>query len=289
MKNKVYTFLTLFIAFACTSAIAQIRTPQASATASVSTTVGLTDVKVDYARPSVKGRKIYGAGSDFLVPYGALWRTGANSGTKVTFSDDVKVGGSTVAKGEYMILSIPDANEWTIILYSDPSIGGNMANYDQAKDAVRVKVKPVTLNNAIETFTVNISDISSDNTKANIELAWSTVSVKLGFEVDYDEKVMKAIEANTKVNPGNLMTAARYYFDTKRDLNQALNWVNEYLAVGNNSQQFWNVYFKAQVQQALGDKKGAEATAKQSLELAKKAPSDFGYIKLNEDLIKSLK
>jgi hypothetical protein len=285
MKKTVYTFLSLFFALISTLAIGQIRTPQPSATASVSTTVGLTDVKVDYARPSVKGRKIYGAGPEFLVPYGEIWRTGANNGTKVTFSDDVKVAGTSVAKGEYLVLSIPAANEWTLILYSDPSIGGNMAGYDQAKDAVRVKVKPVMLNNAVETFTVNISDISADYTTANIEIAWSNVSVKLGFEVDYDEKVMKSIEANTKVNPANLMSAARYYFDTKRDLNQALIWVNEYLAVGNNSQQFWNVYFKAQVQHALGDYKGALATSQQSLDRAKAAPSDFGYVKLNEDLM----
>ncbi|HMP99426.1 MAG TPA: DUF2911 domain-containing protein, partial [Cyclobacteriaceae bacterium] len=118
-----------------------------------------------------------------------------------------------------------------------------------------------------------------------IEVAWANVSVKLGFEVDYDEKVMKAIEAGTRVNPANLMAAARYYFDTQRDLNQALKWVNEYLATGNNAQQFWNVYFKAQVQHAMKDYAGAKATAQQSMDIASKAPNDFGYVKLNEELI----
>lgn len=285
MKKTVYTFLTLFFAIISSVAIGQIRTPQASATATASTVVGLTDVKIDYARPSVKGRKIFGAGNEFLVPYGEIWRTGANNGTRITFSDDVTVAGNKVAKGEYMLLSIPGADEWTVILYSDLSIGGNMSNYDQSKDAARVKVKPTVANPSVETFNVQVTDISADNTKANIEVSWASVSVKLGFEVDYDEIVMKAIAANTKVNPANLMSAARYYFDTKRDLNQALTWVNEYLAAGNNSQQFWNVYFKAQVQHAIGDYKGALATSQQSLATAKAAPSDFGYVKLNEDLI----
>ncbi|HMQ01018.1 MAG TPA: DUF2911 domain-containing protein, partial [Cyclobacteriaceae bacterium] len=147
MKKSLYGFLSVFFAMICLIAEAQIQTPQASAKASASTTVGLTDVSIDYWRPKMRGRKIYGA--DGLVPYGELWRTGANNGTVITFSDDVKVAGTTVKKGNYMLLSIPGEAEWTLILYSDPSIGGNMAGYDKAKDAVRVNVKPASVNPAV--------------------------------------------------------------------------------------------------------------------------------------------
>jgi hypothetical protein len=268
---------------------AQIQTPAPSSAGSVSSVVGLTDVTIDYSRPKAKGRKIFGAGSDFLVPYGQIWRTGANNGTKITFSEDVEVEGTKVTKGSYLIFTWPGASEWTISLYSDVSLGGNTGGYDAAKETAKFTVKSEKLGVKVETFTMAIGDISEDNTTAKVQIAWENTSAKFTVNVDYDAVVMKAIEANTKVNPGNLIAAAQYYYNTNKDLAQALKWTNEYLAAGNNSTQFWNVHFKAQLQKALGDKKGAEATAKQSIEIAKKAENDFGYIKLNEDLIKSLK
>lgn len=279
--KKMLTFL-LLVVFA--AAEAQIQTPAASPAASVSTTVGLTDVKINYARPKMKGRKIFGEGGDFLVPYGQLWRTGANAGTVISFGDEVTVGGKKLAKGDYLLLTIPGANEWTVILYSDPSIGGNTAAYDQSKDAVRVTVKPAKLAERVETFTVNITDISDDNTKANIEIAWENTSVKFGITVDYDTKVMKAIEAGTRVSPGNYIAAANYYFETGKDLKKALEWITLGIENGNRDA-FWNIHTKAKIQHALGDYAGALATAQQSLDKAKAASSDFGYVKLNEDLM----
>lgn len=279
--KKMLTFL-LLVVFA--AAEAQIQTPAASPAASVSTTVGLTDVKINYARPKMKGRKIFGEGGDFLVPYGQLWRTGANAGTVISFGDEVTVGGKKLAKGDYLLLTIPGANEWTVILYSDPSIGGNTAAYDQSKDAVRVTVKPAKLAERVETFTVNITDISDDNTKANIEIAWENTSVKFDITVDYDTKVMKAIEAGTRVSPGNYIAAANYYFETGKDLKKALEWITLGIENGNRDA-FWNIHTKAKIQHALGDYAGALATAQQSLDKAKAASSDFGYIKLNEDLM----
>jgi hypothetical protein len=266
---------------------AQIQIPIASPEASVYTKVGLTDIKVDYFRPKVKGRKIFGPTDQFMEQYGKIWRTGANSGTVIHFSDPVKVEGKEVAAGKYLIFSIPNATEWTMMLYSDLSIGGNAAAYDTSKEVVRFTVKPKKLGEQVETFTVNISDISEDNTRANIEITWADVSLKFGVEVSFDERVLKAIEANTKVNPANYLTAARYYYENGKDLKQALAWVDMYLSV--NDKQFWNVHLKAQIQKAMGDKKGARETAQKSLDMAKSAPNDFGYIKLNEDLIKSLK
>lgn len=278
-KMLILLLLVVFVA-----AEAQIQTPAASPAASVSTTVGLTDVKINYSRPKIKGRKIFGEGGDFLVPYGQLWRTGANAGTVISFSDDVTVGGKSLKKGDYLLLTIPGASEWTVILYSDPSMGGNTAAYDQSKDAVRLTAKPAKLADRVETFTVNISDISDDNTKANIEVAWENTSVKFGITVDYDSKVMKAIEAGTRVSPGNYIAAANYYFENGKDLKKALEWITIGIETGNQNA-FWNIHTKAKIQHALGDYAGALATAQQSLDKAKAAPSDFGYVKLNEDLM----
>ncbi|MBX2966779.1 MAG: DUF2911 domain-containing protein [Cyclobacteriaceae bacterium] len=275
--------LMLLVVFAA-SAEAQIQTPAASPAASVSTTVGLTEVKINYSRPKLKGRKIFGEGKDFMHPYGEMWRTGANAGTVISFSDDVKVEGKAIKKGDYLLLTIPGATEWTIILYSDPSIGGNTAAYDQAKDAVRLTAKPTKLTNPVETFTVNITDISDDNTKANIEVSWENTAVKFGITVDYDSKVMKSIEAGTRVNPGNYVAAANYYFENGKDLKKALEWITVGIESG-NPDAFWNIHTKAKIQHALGDYAGAIATAQQSRDKAKAAASDFGYVKLNEDLI----
>lgn len=279
--------LSIILLAVCLMAEAQIQTPAASSAATVSSVVGLTDVKVNYSRPKMKGRKIFGAGSDFLVPFGALWRTGANQGTVISFSDDVKVEGVDVKKGEYLLLTIPGATEWTVILYSDVSMEGNTANYKQDKDAARFTVKSEKLTEKVETFTVNIADIADNNTSANVQLAWENTSVKFRVAVDFDAKVVKDIEAKTKVSPGNYVTAANYYFDNGKDLNKALEWITLGINTG-NQKAFWNIHTKAKIQHALGDHAGALATAQQSLDIAKAAESDFGYIKLNEDLIKKL-
>jgi hypothetical protein len=277
-------FLVLFLVVICLAAEGQIQTPNPSPAGSVSTTVGLTEVKVNYFRPRMRGRKIFGAGKDFLVPYGELWRTGANNGTVISFSDDVKVEGKDVKKGEYLLLTIPGASEWTVILYSDPSLGGNTAAYDQSKDAARFTVKADKLSERVETFTINIGDISDDQTQAKVQLAWENTSVKFGLTVDFDSKVMKAIEAGTRVNPNNYVAAANYYFDTGKDLKKALEWMTLGIETGNQNA-FWNIHTKAKIQLASGDYAGALATAQQSLEKAKAAPNDFGYIKNNEELI----
>ena len=264
---------------------AQIQTPAASPAGSVSSTIGLTDVKIEYFRPSLKGRKIFGE-KDVMYPHGTIWRTGANSGTKISFSDDVKVENINVPKGEYLIFTWPNANEWTVALYKDISIGGNTGAYDASKEAAKFKVKTKKLAEKVETFTISIDDIAADNKTAKVTLAWENTAVPFTVAVDYDAKVMKSIEANTKVNPGNYFQAAVYYLETGRDLNKALEWMN--IALESNPKAFWMLHQKAKIQKALGDKKGAMETATASLNAAK-AANNRDYQTMNEDLIKSLR
>ena len=280
-KNLLIVAMALM--FAVTEA--QIQTPAASPAGSVSSTIGLTEVKIEYFRPRLKGRKIFGE-KDVMYPHGTIWRTGANSGTKISFSDDVKVEGIDVPKGEYLIFTWPGANEWTVSLYKDLSLGGNTQAYDPSKEAARFKVKTKKLADKVETFTISIDDIAPDNKSGKVTLAWENTAVPFTVAVDYDEKVMKSIEANTKVNPGNYFQAATYYLETGRDLNQALKWID--LAIQSNPNAFWMLHQKAKIQKALGDKKGAIETATASLNSAKKA-NNRDYQTMNQELINSLK
>lgn len=278
--------LSLLVAFGAT---AQISTPAPSPAGSVSSTVGLTDIKIDYFRPGKKDRKIFGAGDDALVPYGQVWRTGANAGTILTLSTDAKIGGADVKAGEYQVVTKPGADSWDVMLLTE-KIGGNMSNYKEEIVAAKVSAKPLKTNSTVERMTFQISDISADNTNANIQFSWDNVMVNVPVEVAYHEAVMSDIAAKTQVNPGNYVAAANYYLNAGENLEQALEWMNLYLAEGENSGQFWHVHTKARILAKLGKKKEAVATAQDSMDKAKKAEGgDFGYIKRNEDLIKSLK
>jgi hypothetical protein len=265
---------------------AQIQTPAASSAATVSSVVGLTDVKIEYSRPKAKGRKIFGEGKDFLVPFGQIWRTGANNGTKITFADDVKVEGNAVPKGDYLIFTWPGATEWTVSLYKDLSIGGNTAGYDNTKEQTRFKVKSEKLTEKVETFTLGISDIADNSTSAKVQLTWENTSVKFAVVVDFDAKVMKSIEAGTKVSPNAYSAAANYYFDNGKDLKKALEWIT--LSCNANPDAYWNLLTKAKIQKALGDKVGALATSALSRAAAEKE-KNADYVKMNDELVKSLK
>ena len=284
MKKVILMLFVLVAALA----EAQVQTPVGSTAATVSTVVGLTDVKIEYSRPKAKGRKIFGAGTDFLIPFDqpAPWRTGANNGSGVTFSDDVKFGGIDVPKGTYLLLTFPGAAEWTVILYKDATIGGDMSQYNKANDQARVTVKSEKLTEKVETFTLQISDLTENSKNANLQLTWENTSVKVPIIVEFDAKVMKSIEASTKVNPGNLYQAAGYYFDNGKDLKQALEWITT--ASATNADAYWMSHLKAKIQKALGDKKGAMDSALASKAAAEKAKNP-DYVKLNDDLMKGLK
>lgn len=271
--------LNLLIAFA---ASAQINTPQPSPAGSVSSTVGITDVKIEYFRPGVKGRKIFGTGDEYLEQYGEIWRTGANAGSMITFSTDVKVAGQDVKAGTYQIVSKPGASEWSVMLISEP-IGGNESAYDESKAVVKTTVKSSKTSGVVERMTFQITDISEDNTSANIQFAWENTMWSIPMTVDFASAVENQIV-------GAYNTAANYYLSKGENLETALDLMNMYLNTGNNSAQFWNIHTKAQILAKLGKKKEAKAAAEDSMEKAKNwANGDFGYIKRNQDLIDSLK
>jgi len=283
MKKYV---MILMLAVATVTTRAQVQTPQPSTASTVTNVVGLTEVKVEYSRPKAKGRKIYGEGESFLVPFGKMWRTAANSGSRVTFSDDVNFAGTAVPKGTYQLISTPGAIEWTVILSKDMTLGGSTEGYDKANDIARATVKPEKLTERVELFTIEVTDIAENSKSANIQIVWENTSVKVPITVDFDAKVMKSIETSTKVNPNSLYSAAVYYLENGKDMKQANEWATA--AAAANPEAFWVLLTKAKIQKALGDKKGALESATASKALAEKA-KNVDYVKMNDELIKGLK
>ena len=267
---------------------AQIRLPRPSPASTVKQDIGLTKVKIEYFRPKMKGRKIFGSGEEYVVNYGKLWRTGANNGTKITFGSDVIVGGESVPEGTYLLLTIPNESEWAVILYKNVGLGGNMANFKEEDVLAKYMVTPGKVTEPVETMTFNITDISEYNETANIELTWENTSVKLGMKFDYHELVAKDIEANTKVDTDNYFAAARYYYQTDTNLEKALEFVEMYFAEGGHENEFWNIHFKAQLLHKMGRSKEAIAVAEESLKIAEERENS-AYIKFNKDLIASVK
>ncbi|RYF79096.1 MAG: DUF2911 domain-containing protein, partial [Chitinophagaceae bacterium] len=195
MKNtrlfSMTAIMAVFMLFT-SGANAQLKTPQPSPGAKVMQTVGLSDITIAYSRPSMKGRKIFGD----LVPFDQKWRTGANTSTKITFAEDVKVEGKDVKAGDYALVTIPGRTEWTIILHKNVNMGGNLGKDYKTEDEVATfKVKPTTLANNVENFTINFTDVTLN--AANIELSWEKTAVKFNVTTDVDSKVMAEIKEKT--------------------------------------------------------------------------------------------
>jgi hypothetical protein len=256
-----------------------LRTPQPSTTQAIKQDFGIGNIELSYSRPAVKGRKIFGE----LVPFGKVWRTGANNATTLTFSDSVTIGGTKLAPGKYGLLSIPNKDQWTLIISKQTDVTSPAA-YKQESDAARVNVKPVSLKDAVETFTMQFANVKSNS--ADLQIMWDNVAVSLPITTDVDGKVMAQI--NNLINKDNrpYFQAAMFYMETGRDLNQAVSWLDK--AIEQNPNAFWVYHQKANALAKLGKKNEAKAAAQKSMEIAKEAQND-DYVELNKKLLDSLK
>lgn len=273
------TILTAAIIFGLAFTNAQVQTPQPSPAASVSQTVGLTEIKVDYSRPSAKERKIFGE----IVPLGSLWRTGANSATSIEFSTEVKFGEETVKPGKYAIYTVPNGNQWEVYLYSDTKVWGAPKELDKNLVVAATKVPTQKMEPRVETFTIGFDDLRDKS--ANLVMAWENTMVKVPIAVDPHEAVMKSIKSTMSKSPSanDFAAAGTYFYQNNIELKTALEYMTK--AVEANPKAFWHLSTKAEIQAALGDYKGAMKTAEEALGLAKEA--DYAaYIKMNEDNLK---
>lgn len=277
--NLLFTAGMLLMA---TVAKAQLSTPQPSPTATLTQKIGLTDVEVIYSRPGVKDRVIFGE----LVPFGEIWRTGANSSTKVKFSDDVTVGGVNVPAGQYALYTIPGKDEWTVIIYKQLENWG-AAGYDKTQDQGRFTVKPTSLANKYETFTIDFSDFTTS--AGTLNLMWENTKISFAIDTPADEIVEKEI-VKVMEGPGanDYYQSARFYLEKNKNMDQALVYINK--AVEKRPEAFWYIHVQAKILAKLGKKKEALAAAEKSLALAKaNKDGDFGYSISNEKLIKEIK
>lgn len=268
---KKATILTaLCLAFIGTSH-AQLA-PQLSPAAKIEQRVGLTDVTVKYSRPSKRDRIVFGD----IVPYGEIWRTGANENTTITFSDGVVFGKDSLKAGTYALYTKPGKDNWEVILYSDHSNWGTPEEWSENKVALRVNAKPVALRDAVETFTIAIEGLETNGAK--LTLAWDKTQVVIPFGVPTDTKVMANIKRTMSGPSANdYFGAAQYYYTNKKDLKQAYEWVDK--AVEQRPDAFWILRLKALIQADMGDKAAAIETAKTALDLAQKADNQ-DYVKM---------
>lgn len=277
MKRKIVVIVTLLLTV--TLGFSQVKTPAASPAAKIQQTVGLTEVTLEYSRPSAKGRNIFGN----LVPFGKMWRTGANANTIITFSDNVIIEGKTVPKGEYALYVTPKPDAWEIYLYTDTNNWGLPEKWNEEKIALKTTAKPTTLSNYIETFTIGINAL--DNEYGHLDIAWEKTLVSIKFEVPTAKIAMESIEkALSGPDAEDFYNAANYYYQSNADIHKALEWINKAIAIRGKEVPFWYLRLKSLIQAKAGDKKGAIETAQRSLDAAEKA-GNIDYIKLNKDSI----
>ena len=240
----------------------------------------MTDIEIVYSRPSAKGRPIIGG----LVPFGEVWRTGANGSTTISFSTAVKLEGTEIPAGKYSLFTIPGEAEWTVIINKDTK--SSPFAYNASNDVARITTHAVKLSENIETFSIMINAIRDDS--ARIDLLWEHTAVPIHLTLDLVSTLVPQIEAAMSAEGGNkpYYPAAMFYYDHGLDMQKAKTWIE---AATKSNEAYYTVHLKAKILAKLGDKDGAIAAAKHSSELASKSPGADGYIRLNDDLIASLK
>ncbi len=282
MKNTLSLVFLVLLFTGITSYAQQIQMPPASPGAKISQKVGLTDIIADFSRPSTKGRKIFGE----LVPYGEVWRTGANGATILTFSTEVTIGGQKVPAGSYALYSIPGKSSWTIILNKNTKLWGAIG-YKQEEDQIRFTATPSKTSKEYETFELSFNNLTDNG--ADLSIKWEQTRVDFRISTEVDPIVMAdikklVVDANS-TNPALLYQAANYYFTNNKDINQAYTWIKQSTDA---DPKYWTLHLRAKVELALGMKTDALESATKSKNMAIEAKNP-DYVGLNERLIKSIK
>ena len=273
---KKFSLSLMALAMAFISQAQTVKVPAPSPLQTLKQNFALSEITIEYSRPSARGRAVYGD----VVPFGKVWRTGANGSTKITFGEDVKVEGKAVKAGTYALYSIPGKDSFTFMLYKDLKLGGDVANYSAENELIRFAVKSSKVTEKVETFTMNVSDITASS--SNIELTWENTRVAFNITADIDASIMASIDKALNKDNKPYYQAASYYYDNNKDMKLALEWVNK--AVEQNPKAYWVVLLKAKIELKLKDKAAAKASAEKVIEMAK-ADKDDAYIKNGENLL----
>jgi len=277
MKKIILALFTISL----TSLTAQVKTPQPSPLGTNSQKVGMTTVSVEYSRPSIKGRTIFGD----LVPYGKIWRTGANANTKFTIDTEITVDGQELKAGTYALYTKPNKDSWEIFFYSDSENWGNPQKWEDAKVAAKTSVKSYAVHFNVETMAIGFNEIKGNS--AHLELIWEKTYVAIPFEVPTDRIVMGSIESTMEGEPkaNDYYAAAVYYLNNDKDIKLAQKWIDKAVKQQKKKPKFWVIRQQSLIHAKAGDTKGAIKAAKKSLELAQKA-NNRDYINMNTASLK---
>lgn len=277
MKKLLLLFMTCAMAY---SVNAQVKTPAPSPFSKLEQKVGLTDVTLEYSRPGVKERTIYGD----LVPYGKLWRTGANARTKISFSTSVIVDGQKLDAGSYSIFTIPNAESWDVIFYNDGKAFGTPKELDAQYVAAKATIKTYAMEYNVESFTMGFGNLSNDG--ASLDFIWEKTYLTLPIEVPTDNAVLESINSVMGgPSAGDYFDSAVYYLQENKDIEKAKEWIDKAIDMTKDQPRFWMLRQQSLIHAKAGDTKGAIAAAKSSLEHAEKA-GNADYVKMNKDSLK---
>ena len=276
MKTRILTIALFFAAF---TAMAQVKTPAPSPGAEVEQTIGLTEVQVEYSRPGVKGREIFGG----LVPYNEMWRTGANKNTIIEFEHDVVFGGKEVAAGEYALFTKPGESSWEIYLYSDTENWGVPEKWEESKVAASVKAKPQEVQPSVENFTISFDHLT--NNDAHLTLSWANTMVSVKIGVPTGELAAESIKmALGGPSARDYYSAAKYYRQEGENLEKAKEWIDMAVKMAGD-EAFYMIREKALIHAEMGDYDGAIEAAQRSKKSAE-SQGNQAYVRMNEESIK---
>ncbi|NOQ73186.1 MAG: DUF2911 domain-containing protein [Crocinitomix sp.] len=277
MKSILFAFLLLG---ASATVTAQVKSPQPSPAAELEQTIGLTEVKIEYSRPGVKGRTIFGE----LVPFGKVWRTGANKAVQFSTSTDIKFGGTDIKAGNYALYTVPGKDKWDVILYTETEIWGTPETWNDSLEAARVTVNTSTLNDNVESFTISINNIIN-GTDADLNISWAKTKVTVKIVAPTIQIAQASID-KTMAGPtaGDYYSAASFYLESSTDTEQAYTWIKKAIELRGGEAPFWMLRKQSLIEAKLGKKKEAIATAKLSMAAAEKA-GNADYVKMNVDSI----
>jgi hypothetical protein len=277
--RRLSIWLIIITTFFAVSMQAQIKLPAPSPLQTLKQEVGLGNIEIIYSRPGAKGRQVFGD----LVPYGQLWRTGANEATRIIFSEPAEIGGKKIDSGSYVLYCIPNVDVWEIIFNKGLQNWGT-EGYTENKDVVRLKIIPLKNKTSIETFTIQINELKTES--CTIDLSWEKKIIRIPVNFSIKENIRQQLSKAMQSNKKPYWEAAQFYFEYDKNLTKALENINK--ALETNIKAYWMYLYKATIQKEMGDNAGALKSAEASLELATEANNE-DYIRMNKKLKKELK
>jgi hypothetical protein len=279
MKKLFLLAATAFVL----SAQSQIRMPQPSPGQVITQDFGMGKLELTYSRPSIKGRQLFKENSE-LAPLGKVWRTGANSATKLKVTDPIEMGGKAVDTGSYAIFTIPGKSEWTIIINKDSKNWGT--NYAEQDDVFRFTVPAMKMKESVEVFTMQFANVKNES--CELHLMWGNTAVSIPITTNIRDRIRAQVEqavSGDKVSARTYFTAANFYYEMDKDYNKALSNVNK--AVEADPKAFYMFLLKAKIEKELGDKVAAKASAEKCITLANEAKNE-DYARAAKELISKL-